>query len=76
MTSKTLVCILAIMLGLYGAWWASSLAHFFYLEKVSSFDDLSIVMLTWFVVAAVVLCPLLFWSFLKILKRIQKSSNA
>lgn len=76
MVSRTLICILAIALGLYGAWWASSLAHFFYLEKVNSFDDLSAIMLMWFVVAAVALCPLLCWGFLKSLKRIQKRRDA
>jgi len=72
MISKMLVCVVAIALGLYGAWWVSSLAHFFYLERVNSFDDLTAIMLTWLVVAAVVLCPFLCWSFLKILKRVQK----
>jgi uncharacterized membrane protein YeaQ/YmgE (transglycosylase-associated protein family) len=76
MVSRTLVCIPAIALGLYGAWWASSLAHFFYLEKVNSFDDLSTFMLMWFAVAAVVFCPLLCWSFLKVLKRMRKSRDA
>jgi Na+/melibiose symporter-like transporter len=72
MISKALVCIIAIALGLYGAWWASAAAHFFYIESVKSFDELSTTMLAWFVVTAAVLCPALCWSFLKIFKRIRR----
>ena len=76
MISKILACVIAIALGLYGAWWASAAAHFFYSEKVESFDELSTAMFVWFLVTAVVLCPALCWSFLKVLKRIRRKGNA
>ncbi|MDR1661820.1 MAG: hypothetical protein LBR95_05255 [Azoarcus sp.] len=76
MISKILVCIIAIALGFYVAWWASAAAHFFYIEKVKSFDELSTVMLVWFLVTAAILCPTLCWSFLKVLKRIRRKGNA
>lgn len=76
MISKILVCIIAIALGLYGAWWASAAAHFFYVEKVKSYDELSTAMFVWFLVTVAVLCPILCWSFLKVLKRIRRKGNA
>lgn len=71
MLVKALVCIVATAIGLYGAWLVGSLARYIYIERVNSFDELSEVIFAWFMVAAVVLCPLLCWSFLKLLKRIQ-----
>lgn len=68
MISKVLACIIAIALGLYGAWWVSAAAHFFYVENAKSFDELSTAMAVWFLVAATVLCPTLCWGLLKALK--------
>lgn len=76
MISKIMACIIAIALGLYGAWWASAAAHFFYREKVKSFDELSTAMLVWLWVAAAVLCPTLCWSFLKAPKRLRRKASA
>lgn len=73
--AKTLVCIFAIALGLYGAWWISTLAHHLYLEEVDSFEKLTTIMLSWFAVSAAILCPLLCWGFLKILKTRQNKKN-
>jgi hypothetical protein len=76
MIAKTLVCLVSTLLGLYGAWWASSLAHAIYIEKVSSFDDLTTIMLMWFSVTAAILCPILYWGTLRVLKRMNRKSNA
>lgn len=72
MIIKTSICLIAILLGLYVAWWASSLANAIYLEKVDSFDDLSEIMLAWFVIAATVFCPIFCWTALRILKRVKR----
>ena len=76
MIAKILVCLVATLLGLYGAWWVSSLAHAIFLETVSSFDDLTTIMLTWFAVTAAVLCPVLCWGALQALKRVSRRPNA
>jgi hypothetical protein len=76
MIAKALVCLVATLLGFYGAWWASSLAHAIYIERVSSFDDLTTIMLMWFSVTAAILCPLFCWSALRFLKRLKRKPNA
>jgi uncharacterized membrane protein YeaQ/YmgE (transglycosylase-associated protein family) len=75
MIAKTIVCIVSILLGIYGAWWASSLAHAIYIEKVSSFDDLSTIMLMWFLITAAILCPILCWGALRVLMRMNRKYN-
>lgn len=74
MIYKTLVCIVGIALGLYAAWWSSAAAHFVYVEKVKSFDDLSTVMFWYFVVTAAIFCPACCWGLLKVLQRMRKKS--
>jgi uncharacterized membrane protein YeaQ/YmgE (transglycosylase-associated protein family) len=76
MISRIMICIFVIALGLYGAWWASAAAHFFNVEKVKSYDELSTTMFVWFLVTAAVLCPILCWSFLKALNLIRIKGNA
>ncbi len=76
MIAKTLACLVATLLGLYGAWWASSLAHAIYLEKVNSFDDLTSIMVTWFVVTSAILCPILCGCALRALKHMNRKPNA
>jgi hypothetical protein len=73
MIVKIFVCVAAIAIGLYGAWWASSATHFLYVEKAKSFDDLSAVMFVSFVVSAAIFCPMLCWGGLRALKRVKKT---
>jgi len=75
MIAKALVCLAATLLGLYGAWCASALGRAIAIEKVSSYDELLTIMLTWFIVTAAVLCPILCWGALRVLKRISRGEK-
>ena len=76
MLAKIGVCLFAFFLGLYGAWWVSFFVHVFYVEKAESFDALSQVMFMSFLLAATLLCPLLSWLGLRVLKNMALRHNS